>query len=77
MDIEEFIEINYLQDYFTNEKVNYSFSPHYKYWYYNKMTNINEKEIIADFIRNYIDIVTEKINLRAERMIKDLAKIIC
>ena len=50
--------------------------PYYAHWYFDKTQNIEEKEIYANYIRKYIDVVTDKINKRADRMIIDLKKII-
>lgn len=73
-DIEKFIKDNYLQDYFDGNKLNndFNFAPYYAHWFFDKTQDIEEKEIYADYIRNYIKVVTEKIDNRADRMIKAL-----
>ncbi len=76
-DIEDFINYNYLQDYFdNNNKLNYNFAPYYAHWFFDKAQDIEEKTIYASYINKYIDIVTDKIDKRAERMIADLKNII-
>jgi len=77
-DIEKFINDNYLQDYFDGNKLNndFNFAPYYAHWHFDKAQDIDEKKIYAEYVSNYIDIVTEKIDSRAERMIKDLKNII-
>lgn len=75
-DLDKFIQDNYLQDYFTNNQVNYSFNPYYKHWYFDSTQDLKEKEIYATYIRKYITIVTDKINNRANKILKDLKTII-
>ncbi len=73
-DIEKFINDNYLQDYFDDcrLKKDFNFAPYYAHWFFDKTPDIEEKEIYTDYIRNYIKIVKEKIDNRADKMIKDL-----
>ena len=52
------------------------FSHHDRHSDYYKTSDINEKYKYALNICEYIDIVTEKIDKRAERMITDLKNII-
>lgn len=73
--INNFITKNYLQDYVDkNNIVNINFAPYYKHRYFDNSTSIEEKMLYADYIKNYINVVSEKIDSRADRMIKDLTK---
>ena len=77
INLNKFIIDNYLQDYYNDKsKLNYDFALYYAHCYFDKTQNIEEKEIYANYIRKYIDVVTDKINKRADRMIIDLKKII-
>ena len=74
--IQQYIELNYLQDYFNNTDVNYNFAPHYRHWYFDDAQDKDEKELYAKYIAKYIDNVERLISKRAVRMITDLKKII-
>lgn len=74
MKIEDFIRNNYLDSYFDKGQVNYSFSRHFRHQDFDKKQDIKVKQGYANFIKEYIDIVTKKIEDRAERMVEDLKK---
>lgn len=76
LDFDNFIKLNYLQDYFSGKEINYNFTPYYRHYYFDECQDIEEKEIYANYIRHYIKEVEKRIDSRADRMIIDLKKII-
>ena len=73
--INDFITKNYLQDYIdTNNIVNINFAPYYKHQYFDNSSSVKDKELYANYIRDYIKVVSAKIDNRADMMIKDLKK---
>ena len=68
---ENYIKINFLEDYIENNEVKNLFSPYFYHWMNKNITEENKIEYVA-FVENYIDITTNIIINRAKKIVKKL-----